>query len=177
MAGVAGLEPTNTGVKVPCLNRLATPLCEGRFLQRPRGRRIWSTGLLMAADYPEQRQAFGGEHRTRTCKGCPAGLANPCLTIRLIRHVAGSKTSGGAGTTLSKLPDVFCSVGATVGTRTQDLSITRRLLCQLSYGGVSPWNRSSTGGLGAPQASRAQSLGAGGRTRTLTPCDHGFLDR
>lgn len=34
--------------------------------------------------------AYGGEHRTRTCKGSPlGGLANRCLAVRLIHHIGG----------------------------------------------------------------------------------------
>ena len=37
LAGVAGLEPADAGVKVPCLNRLGyTPLTPGDFKMAPR---------------------------------------------------------------------------------------------------------------------------------------------
>ena len=49
VAEVAGFEPTCTGVKVPCLNRLATPLYLQACILRRTGRRSLRATVLFVS--------------------------------------------------------------------------------------------------------------------------------
>ena len=109
MAGMAGLEPTNEGVKVPCLSAWLHPYKNTlRRYPTTQGKkrrwRLYETQTPMVKPHTAIRYLIPGTHQTSAACGlwrrmkdsnlhrCYSdGLANRCLAVRLIRHIWAAK--------------------------------------------------------------------------------------
>ena len=69
LAGVAGFEPTNAGIKIRCLNHLATPLYFGVGLVFAK---VWETSPQIPAQKSKRKSVFifgaGDGNRTHDLK-------------------------------------------------------------------------------------------------------------